>query len=209
MRHMIKGAAGKRKVASVLRDSVFLEVTADGKRVSRKVPLRGLSKLDPGYWEQPGVKKALAADKKTGMGSETRLSQKKKQYPDGMTKGMMKPTGFESMFSEAPIKPEEAAEENEMFSSENPFGERIRLAIQMFKEKRRMHEIYAHVFNKLMRFGGVEQIPRVGQGVDFKDLTGMTRPAKLDLLATHHVPDDYDDIDKWVVDFDGLTKSFL
>jgi len=190
-------------------------MTEDGKRVKRKVPLQGLCKLDKEWYEKEGI----ASDPSTPesrpkfqktLDSNARLSQTKKVYPEGTSKNMMKPTGFESTYIESPLRPEEAAEEEVMYDPDNKlFEDRIELAIQNFKEKRRMHEMYAHVFNKLMRFGGVESSQRTSQAVSPQDLEGLSKEEKAERLKTHTVPSDRADEDRWVVDFAGLAKAFL
>lgn len=73
-----------------------------------------------------------------------------------------------------------------------------------------MHQIYAEIFSKFMRFGGVE-----GQQRQF---TGKLAQAELDeydaaeiarMMATHHVDWDRADEKLWVVDFEGVAKGFL
>jgi hypothetical protein len=192
-------------------------VTDDGKRVKRKIPLQGLCKLDKEWYEKEGIasdpstpeSRPKSQKSQKTLNPDARLPQTKMIYPEGTSKNMMKPTGFESTYIEAPLRPEEAAEEEAMYDPDRLFDERIELAIQNFKEKRRMHEMYAHVFNKLMRFGGVESSPRTGQGVSNQDLEGLDKAKKAELLKTHTIPDDRADEEKWVVDFAGVAKAFL
>lgn len=144
----------KALVVTALRRSAFLEVSDDGKTIKRKAPLQGKTLLDEDFIEEddeiaydPRIRKPAAYPVPLD-------SQQKKVYPEGTSKNMQKPTGFESTYVEAPIRPDEAAEENKLYDEEKPFVERIEIAIQRFKQKRRMHEMYSKIFNKFMRFGG-------------------------------------------------------
>jgi hypothetical protein len=69
--------------------------------------------------------------------------------------------------------------------------------------------MYALVFNKLMRFGGVESGPRIAQGISKQEMAEMDAEEITRAMATHNVPWDRSDKNKWVVDFEGLAKAFL
>lgn len=91
----------KKIVSAALRKSPFLIVSEDGKKVSRKVPLIGPHALDPDYMDDE-----IAYDprgKKPVVKPIVPLPQEKKNYPPGMTKNMMKPTGFEKNFVGCPF----------------------------------------------------------------------------------------------------------
>ena len=122
---------------------------------------------------------------------------------------MQKPTGFESTYVEAPIRPDEAAEENKLYDEEKPFVERIEIAIQRFKQKRRMHEMYSKIFNKFMRFRGVDTEPRMYQGVSKSEMKDMDAEEIAQALAIHKVPWDRSDEKQWTVDFCGVGAAFL
>ncbi|KAF1919719.1 Argonaute siRNA chaperone complex subunit Arb1-domain-containing protein [Ampelomyces quisqualis] len=195
-------------VVAALRKSAFLDVSADGKTIKRKVPLQGKCALDPEYFEDD---QDLAYDPRARKPAVFPVQQlpQKTVYPEGTSKNMLKPTGFEATYIEPPVKPEEAAEEEAMYDPDKSFVERIEIAIQRFKQKRRMHEMYALVFNKLMRFGGVESGPRMAQGLSAQEMKKMDAEEIAQALATHNVPWDRADEMKWVVDFEGLAKAFL
>ncbi|KAF2786809.1 hypothetical protein K505DRAFT_259095 [Melanomma pulvis-pyrius CBS 109.77] len=198
----------KKIVAQELRKSAFLDVSADGKTVKRKVPLVGRTLLDPPEEED----EEIAYDPRTKreiLLPIPLLPQQKAEYPPGMTKNMMKPSGFEETFTEGPIKPEEAAEEAAMYDPDKPFVERMEIAIQRFKQKRRMHEMYAKVFNKWMRFGGVEAMPRMFGGLSKTDMAEMNSEEIARAMANHNVPWDRGDETQWVVDFVGVGEAFL
>lgn len=171
--------------------------------------MQGKCVLDPDFF---GDDSDMAYDpraRKPAVYPVPQLPQKKAEYPEGMSKNMMKLTGFEATYIEPPVKPEEAAKEEAMYDPDKPFVERIEMAVQRFKQKRRMHEMYAVVFNKLMRFGGVESGPRMYQGITKAEMQSMDSEEIVRALATHNVPWDRADKKQWVVDFEGLVKAFL
>jgi len=203
----------KRLVTAALRLSAFLEVSDDGKQVKRKVPLQGKCLLDPDFEDDPD----FAYDPRVQNKSTQKpvqfpvpiLPQEKMKYPEGVSKNMLKPTGFEGGYVEPVLTPEEAEVEEEMYSTDKPFVERIEIAIQRFKQRRRMHEKYAIIFNKLMLFGGVECGPRMYQGKSKRDMEQWSAEEVARALAVHHVPWDRSDEKQWVVDFVAVCKGFL
>jgi hypothetical protein len=208
----MKGFKPRSLVVDALRQSNFLEVTPDGKQVKRKVPLVGKCLLDKDYHGDDASDDEIAYDPRTRREIAhpvPLLSQQKKEIPPGMTKGMMKPTGFEENYTEGPLLPQEAQEEEAMYDPDKPFVERIEIAIQRFKSKRRMHEMYAKVFNKFMKFGGVECEPRMFGGLSKQDMKEMNSEEIARAQATHHVPWDREDKKKWEVDFLGVGEAFL
>lgn len=205
----MRGYKPRRLVVAALRKSAFLEVSADGKTIKRKVPLQGKCALDPDYFEADTDVAFDPRTRKPAVFPVQQLPQKKTVYPEGTSKNMLKPTGFEPTYVEPPVKPEEAAEEELMYDPDKSFVERIEIAIQRFKQKRRMHEMYSLVFNKLMRFGGVESSPRMYQGLSAHEMKNMGAEEIAQARATHNVPWDRADKKKWVVDFEGLAKAFL
>jgi hypothetical protein len=199
----------KALVVTALRKSAFLEVSDDGKTIKRKAPLQGKTLLDEDFIEEDDE---IAYDPRTRKPVAYPVpldSQQKKVYPEGASKNMQKPTGFESTYVEAPITFDEAAEENKLYDEDKPFVERIEIAIQRFKKKRRMHEMYSKVFNKLMRFGGVDTEPRMFQGVSKSEMKDMDAEEIALALAIHKVPWDRADEQQWSVDFYGVGAAFL
>jgi hypothetical protein len=136
------------------------------------------------------------------------LSAARKAHPAHVTKAMRKPTGFEENYAETPISPEEHKENQELFDPNSPFSERIENAIQRFKEKKKMHQVFAMIFNKWMKYGGVEQRSLFG-GAGKKELEQMDAYERTRQLATHFVSDEHDNPEKWTVDFEGVAKGFL
>jgi hypothetical protein len=213
----MKAFKSKRNIVAALRFSTSLELTPDEKRVFRKVPFVGLCALDDEFHnseddiahdpttEESGVQKEPPKKKRSKRPATKRSHNQVKQPKNNMDK----PSGFEKTYIEPPMKPTEAADDKKLYDPDARFIDRVESAIHTFKEKRRMHEMYAHVFNKLMRFGGVESTPRLFQGVTEEDMKQWDAEERVRNMANHKVPDDRADEDKWVVDFPALAKAFL
>lgn len=203
----------KQLVVDALRKSTTLEVTEDNKHVKRRVALVGKCLLDPDFQNEGDEDDdEIAYDPRTKRQIHhpvPLLSQKKEELPPGVTKGMLKPTGFEESHVEGPLTPAEAEAELAMYDPDKSFVERIELAIQRFKQKRRMHEMYAKIFNKWMRYGGVDCAPRMFSGLSKQEMKDMTAEEIARGTATHHVPFERADTKKWTVDFVGVAEAFL
>ncbi|EON61075.1 hypothetical protein W97_00286 [Coniosporium apollinis CBS 100218] len=201
-------------VVAALKKSAFLDVTED-KKVKRKIPFRGktileeLSDSDSDYEDVVKTQlKEARADYKVGKAAEA--LKPKRETNAVMTKGMLKATGFEEYWTDAPVTPAEFAEEENMYDRDVPFTQRIQIAIQRYKQKRKFHQEYLNAFNSLMKFGGVE----AGQ----KQFTGRMDAEYLEdkdaadialMLATHFVNGDKDDETMWAVDFTGVVKGYF
>ena len=110
---------------------------------------------------------------------------------------------------EAPIKPEEQEIEQAMYDHDKHFTERIELAIQRFKQSKRMHQKYAQIFNAFMGFGGVETGQSMFQGISREDIKSMDAEQITRAKATQRVPDDRANTKLWTVDFVGVAEAFL
>ncbi|KAF1924284.1 uncharacterized protein M421DRAFT_8932 [Didymella exigua CBS 183.55] len=199
----------KLLVIAALRKSTFLEVSADGKTIKRKIPLQGKTALDKDFLEEEDEIAFDPRTRKPAVYPVPLQPQQKKVYPRGTSKNMQKPTGFEDTYVEPPVTPAEAEEEDRMYDEDRPFVERIEIALQRFKQKRRMHEMYAKVFNKLMRYGGVECGPRMYQGLSQTEMKEMDAEEIARAMAVHNVPWDRADEKQWAVDFVGVGSAFL
>ncbi|KAJ4368308.1 hypothetical protein N0V83_006664 [Neocucurbitaria cava] len=204
----MRGYKPKSLVVAALRKSPFLEVSEDGKTIKRKIALQGKCVLDPDFFDDDEIAYD-PRNPKPAVYPVPNIPQTKTQYPPGTSKNMMKPTGFEKTHIEPPQTPQEAVEEAALYDQDKPFVERIEIAIQRFKQKRRMHQMYALVFNKLMRFGGVEWGDRMYQGTSKQEMANMDAEELARALATHNVPWDRSDEKQWIVDFVGVSKAFL
>ncbi|KAF2198268.1 hypothetical protein GQ43DRAFT_401278, partial [Delitschia confertaspora ATCC 74209] len=199
----------KRIVVEALKKSAFLDVVEDGKMVKRKVPLAEKTMLDGDSDEEIAYDpRSKLLEKVVPKTTFSLLRQVRKEIPPGKTKNMMKPSGFEPTYAEGPITPAQAEEDNLLYNTEKPFIERIENAIQRFKQKRKMHEMYSKVFNKWMRFGGVDCSPRMfANRPSQQEIAEMDVEERVRTLATHNVPRDREDPSQWVVDFEGLAKG--
>jgi hypothetical protein len=81
-------------VIAALRKSSFLVVSDDGKTIWRKLPLQGPCALDPDFYNDDEIAYDPRA-RKPAVIPVPLLPQKKAVYPPGITKNMLKPTGFE------------------------------------------------------------------------------------------------------------------
>lgn len=196
-------------VLAALRKSAFLDVSADGKTIKRKIPFQGKCMLDPDYFDDDDEIAYESRIQERPVYQIPGLLQIKPEHPQGLSKNMLKPTGFEHAYVEPPQTSQEAIEEEALYDPDKPFVERIEIAIECFKQKRRMHQKYAHVFDKLMRFGGVEYGPRMYQGLSRQEVADMDAEERVRALATHSVPWNRSDEKKWVVDFVSVGKAFL
>ncbi|CAI6276438.1 unnamed protein product [Periconia digitata] len=204
----MRGFKPKSGVVNALRKSSFLVVSNDGKLITRKVPLEGPCALDPDFYDE----EEIAYDPRIRVPAVhpvPLLPQTKTQHPPGVTKGQLKPSGFEDNYVEAPITPAEAEEDDAMYHPDKPFVERIELAIQRFKQKRRMREEYALIFTRWMRFGGVDSGPRMFGTLSKQEMAEMNAEQIARATATHSVPWDREDENKWIVDFFAVAKAFL
>ncbi|CBX93971.1 hypothetical protein LEMA_P036450.1 [Plenodomus lingam JN3] len=206
----MRGYKPKKLVVAALRKSLVLEVVENGKKIKRRRPMQGTCILDPDFFDaDDGIAHDPRVCRQPAVYPVPLLPQNKVEYPKGISKNMLKPTGFEKTYIEPMPTPQEAAEEEAMYDPEKSFIERIEIAIQRFKQKRRMHEMYAHVFNKLMRFSGVESGPRMNQGLSRQEMASMDAEEVAKALAIHNVPWSRADTKQWVVDFYGVAKAFL
>lgn len=147
----------KPNVKAALRQSTFLEVGEKLKYVRRKTPLDGPPQVSPKESEETGVAKNLI----------------EKPW---LSKGMLKPTGFEEGFTEAPLKPEEYAREQQLFDPDEAFTIRMEYAVSRYMSKRKMHQGTLNVFSKFLTFGGFDGSPRqFTGGFDEKDLEDYTK----------------------------------
>jgi len=202
----------KSRIVAALKQSSKLDLIENNKLVKRKVPFihPDAALGDSKDVDDDSVDGGVANAAKPKLTPGPSLPQKKKELPPGVTKNMLKPTGFEDNYAEGPVKPEEASVDQQLYDPDKPFIERIELAIQRFKQKRRMHEMYSRVFGKFMLYGGVESGPRMfGAKPSPAEMKEMEAEELTRALATHHVPWSRQDEQQWVVDFDGVAKGFL
>ncbi|CAK3876476.1 argonaute-binding 1-like [Lecanosticta acicola] len=188
----------KSRVIAALKESQKLEIYKNNKYIRRKeplkIPLRVTPKVDS---KREEIKKLI-------------------EQP-WLTKGILKPTGFEATYAEPPLKPEEWEEERLLFNPEEAFAVRIERAIVKYTSRRKFHQDTRLVFSKFLMFGGFAQSNRmfVG-GVSKNDLEDMSKEEQSDVMAQFSVHDQvWDGLEveegdpTWIVDFETLAKAFL
>lgn len=147
----------KPKAKAALRESTFLEVDEKLQYVRRRTPLNLPVRASP-----------------TQQSEETRVAKVLIEKP-WLSKGMLKPTGFEEGFTEGPLKPEEYERERKLFDPEEAFTIRIENAVARYMSKRKMHQDNLNVFTKFLTFGGFDGSPRQFTGgfseADLEDYT--------------------------------------
>jgi len=92
---------------------------------------------------------------------------------------------------------------------------RIETALQHYAQKRRFHAMPLAIFNRWMRYGGVNAGQKMFTGKVDKDmLEGKTNAEIAAITTTSYVDVGVDKFDgsadaKWAVDFEGVAKGFL
>jgi hypothetical protein len=204
--HKMRRFKPKSQVIVALTKSAFLEVV-DNKRIRRRVPLV----LD----DEPNDEE-LATDfvtKEKANEQQSVVAPTPRRVPDPskpwITKAFLKPTGFEEGWAD-PATPAEADEEKELYSPEESFADRIEIAIERFRQRRKFHQAYASHFTAWLRYGGFETGPRQFTGsIDQSMLEGRSAAEKARILAIYFAGDDKEDEEQWAVDFEGVAKGYL
>ena len=187
-------------VKEVVKRSTVVEVVENGKRLRRREPLKKPITVIP----------KLADDRKKLVVPEDK---------PWLTKGMMKPTGFEEFATSGPIDPKEYAEDRREYDPDNAFSERIETAVRKFSARRKMHQETRLIFDKYMIYGGMDCGP--GQftgGVDSRTKEELTKKEIAELTLHYNVSDrvldgliEEEEGEKltYVVDFEASAKGFL
>ena len=129
------------------------------------------------------------------MKKKKRSKKKKKKKPA---------TGFEEFYAEAPMTPTEAREERSMYHPSLSFLERIELATQRFKKKRKWSPLRSRIFESYLSLGGLKSGPNRFQGLDPRDEDFEEISDLMPVISTSDMNlDDYD------VDFVWVVKVFL
>ncbi|KAF2723846.1 hypothetical protein K431DRAFT_219097 [Polychaeton citri CBS 116435] len=195
----MKAFKGKIKVRNALRGSLLVELV-DEQFIRRKHPLTVPLRVKP------------------------KLHHKVSPYqppPDKpwLTKGMMKPTGFEDAI-ERPTAPEKQNANDGLYSSDKSFITRIETAITLFCSGRKMHQTVRSLFKKWMVFGGFDVGQRTFVGKipqhEMEELES-DRQAKAYRLQEHFVTPAVEQglsyqggqEPTWYVDFVEAAKAFL
>jgi hypothetical protein len=95
-------------------------------------------------------------------------------------------------------------------SSDVPVSERIEMAIQRYKGRRKFHAAHSNSFSSWLKWGGIEHGPKMFTGALGEDeLADMEADEIARVNATYHAGWEKMDPEMWVVDFEGIAKSFL
>lgn len=198
----------KTAVIAALRQSHFLNVSVDSKRISRKIPyVWADSDIDSDYEEREAEWKQQHANRTQG--------RPKPNIPGISAKpvaGMDKPTGFEEGYNDGPITPDEYAEERQTYDPDEPIQERLSIAVHRFSTRRKFHQNYALIFTAFMKYGGVD-----GRGNAFasgdvttEELQNMAPGQIAHLKSTFDIGNDKDPEEGiWTLDFEHVCKGFL
>lgn len=193
----------KSRVREALKQSQIIEVV-DSKRIQRRHPLTVPITVVPRL-------------------NDNRLKKVVPEDQPWMTKGMMKPTGFEPNATVGPITPKEHAESLDKYSSSESFINRIEAAVQSFNSKRTMHQDTREIFSKFMLAGGVEggaNMFQSGMTRDQLKKEGRSKEEIDQMIAYFAISESVKDayyahedgnqkVATWIVDFDGLAKAFF
>ncbi|KAK8091408.1 uncharacterized protein PG998_015223 [Apiospora kogelbergensis] len=163
----------------------------------------------------------IEADEVAGDGPDVdgvtgKKPKKKKKSRPKVGKKRRHITGLEELLR-PPVTPPEASEEKQIYAAEIPFPQRIEECIQRYRQKRKLKERNAHVFDKYLFFGGIESSQRQFGGMDIDEIRAATTDEIRQMTATEFIqsgvtsakfynPKDTED---WVVDFEGVVKGFL
>ncbi|KAB2581067.1 Argonaute-binding protein 1 [Lasiodiplodia theobromae] len=197
-----------RQVVEALKKSAFLDVV-EGNKIKRKLPLMGKTVLDEND-DESDVDVASDAESKPkpvqGKKFQRPVAQPKIEKPFGFDK----PHGFEEFYADAPVTPAEFQAEVGMYDPGISFRLRMECAIQRYNSRRKMHQHYANVFAKFMKYGGVEHGQRqFTGGIKDKELENRDAQDIALMMATYTIDPDKDEDENWPVAFEEVAKGFL
>ena len=86
---------------------------------------------------------------------------------------------------------------------------RIEIAIQKYKSRRKLHNENANIFNRWLRYSGIDVGPKQFTGKLDQEFFDGYEAADVALLTATHYVGDKDNENEWKVDFEGVAKAFL
>lgn len=202
IRHLAKNPV-KPAIRQLLEKSEIVEMVKIGTkfRIRRKVPLQTTPTVQPKINRSEGDKPA-----KTVTADQPHL-----------TKGMLKPTGFE-VNGDAEVTLEEQEQDEVDYPANEAFTQRIQTAITRFRSRKKWHQSYHQVFDKFLTFGGFRggQAQFIG-GLDGKDEEECTAREKTERTQRYDITDSVldglegkdNEEPTWVVDFAGIARAFF
>ncbi|KAF7116867.1 hypothetical protein CNMCM5793_005448 [Aspergillus hiratsukae] len=132
--------------------------------------------------------------------------KKKKTSRPKSKRGKNKPTGFEAYSVDAPVTPQEYAEEREIYNASRPIIHRIEDAILRFQKKRRIECARREIFLKYLQYGGVDISPNMFTGTDQRDLKEMDSEQILLARAQTSIAQERSNLQ---IDFNAVVKGYL
>ncbi|KXL50061.1 hypothetical protein M433DRAFT_163800 [Acidomyces richmondensis BFW] len=187
----------RAKVKEAIRASGVIEFV-DEKHIRRRFPLSGPLYVEPKL-------------------SENRMRQTSSSDKPWLTKGMLKPTGFEENDNEDSMSPQELAENKRLYKPEDSIASRLETAVRKFCEGHKMHQNLRRVFVAFLLSGGFQCNNKICQG-------GVTNKKREEEGANEDATGDFlvaEDVEKaifhaqdgkpalWIVDFEAVAKEFL
>ncbi|MCJ1311801.1 hypothetical protein MMC25_005474 [Agyrium rufum] len=143
--------------------------------------------------------------------NEPKKKKRSKKKPKSK-RGLNAPTGFEEFYVDAPLTPAEHSLERDLYDPNLPFKMRIETAIERYREKRRMVPEVKDLFDRYLKYGGIDAGPKpFGGGLDSDQLNYGTAREIAAFGKTTFIPAGNVDGDDpcYVVDFDGCLRAFL
>jgi hypothetical protein len=139
--------------------------------------------------------------------------KKKSKSRSASKRGLNAPDGFEEFFADAPMTAEEFAADQEQYSPELPFIDRVLAAVQRFERTRKMSSERRNIFYKYLAYGGIDISPNMFQSAAGLDRSTMTKDELAVALSQVSIGTDTYDLTSpnalYTVDFVACAKGFL
>ncbi|KAE8149153.1 Argonaute complex, subunit Arb1 [Aspergillus avenaceus] len=132
--------------------------------------------------------------------------KKKRSSKPKSKRGKNKPTGFEEYYVDAPMTPDEYAEEKSIYDISRPIAHRIEDALLRYEKNRRLEPERREVFLRYLAYGGVDTGPKMFAGVDNRELQQMDSEQILVAKGQTSIRDDHSHLP---IDFDAVAKGYL
>ncbi|KAI9728239.1 MAG: hypothetical protein M1828_004700 [Chrysothrix sp. TS-e1954] len=122
----------------------------------------------------------------------------------------MKPTGFEEFYADGPMTAVDAQHEESLYHGSRSVTERIETALQRYQAKRKFSNRPRNVFDKWLRYGGVDAGQKMfSGGLDPAFVEDSSKAEIAAMTATTYLGDDKQLDGQWTVAFDEVASSFL
>ncbi|KAL2429749.1 hypothetical protein ABEF95_010808 [Exophiala dermatitidis] len=143
--------------------------------------------------------------------AQPKKKKKRAKRKPASQRGLDKPTGFEDFFADAPITPDQHAEERKLYSTDLPFVDRIVTAIARFERTRKMTNERRDILYKYLSYGNVDVSPNSFQGGQVTE--DMDKNQVAAALTQASVSNDKRDLGTetslYAVDFLSCIQGFL